>query len=242
VWRSQLVLEDSVPPEASAFLLPLAVPLHRDAGIEIKGIGPAALRRDADGRVTALVIPSAALSTRERLRRRWTRTLHLVASAPLQTGEDVLLAPPLLRGDAVQRVSFSAGDEHSFEPALALEVVRHMTHLRTPEVSRDLRHDCDRMLERGLELPNPTTMYLTAGPRLVGTLASHQRQRQLVGMVVGIGGGFIVALLALAYRVLSRVAARDQGKRNMQRRFEELQEELAQVDGALRELEPEKGS
>jgi len=245
IWRSQIVIAAVRRDLRSPLRLDLALPLAADTSIELRGRGPAALERDAEDRVTAILVPRAALGLESRVRGKNVLRLFLDSSAPMRAdASPAQLSPPLLQGDAVQRVVFAAGDMHSFEADPGLEIVRHMTHLASAEVSQDMQHRCDRLLGRRFDFPDPTAIYLTASSRLieagglVGKLASRAQQKHLVGLVTAVGGALLVVLLAFGYRQLSRMAARDSSHQQMQQRFEELNAELQQVDSTLDKLEP----
>lgn len=150
----------------------------------------------------------------------------VVVRAPLvRVGDEVVLAPPLARGESVQRLAVSGEGELRFEPAPSTGLVHDVGSWSDPGIAEGSRRAADAALG-GRDLPlDEAPIYLRASSSvLAGGLRGHAltaTERSRPGRILAV---LVFALLAAgcaaAYRRLGRDARIEQAEAVLREEFE----------------------
>lgn len=213
-WESRIVLDK---PGTEPVLVPLALPL---AG-PVEGV-PAStvLHRDERGRVVAVEVPA------------WRDQAGLRTVQPAPGGAAAALVPPLVAGEAVQRLDL---DGLRWEPDPALGLERRMRHTVPIGMDQAARRAVDRVLD-GRPVPRGSRVYVVADADVVaagglsGPVSSAGEVPLGVALAVGATFALVLGGGILGYRLLEGQARRERLERYMEDEF--VRRELEQVGRA----------
>ncbi|MCP4809291.1 MAG: hypothetical protein GY913_12065 [Proteobacteria bacterium] len=210
-WESEMRVRGS----DEVLIIELASPMADDVLLVDATPGDLSAVRDETGRITALRVDRFAGDR-----------VVVELSQPIRDE----LAAPLVDTSGLQRVTF---DGMYFEPTSSAGLHRHLRYLAQPEVTSSERRALDKQLGSRATLSDHP-MYLKADGRLAAGLTGEVRavgeRRAGVGLAAGSIFLGLMGGLALAYKMLARVARHEEDeaeKAQIQREREELRRELA---------------
>jgi hypothetical protein len=221
-WESSYVANagDDAPPSAPHrthridLLSPVVAELDaaRSPGVSV-------VRAPGDGH------PVVAIEVDEERVPSWRANVTVVLEEPLtHDGADVVLAPPLCRGPAVQRLDVSGEGDLRFEPASSLGLVHDVGWWTSPAVTERARHDADGLLgERAASLDEqPFYLEADSGDLSRGlrgrlpTAAERARPGVLLAVVVS---AFLILGCGAAYKRLAGDARVEQAEAALREEF-----------------------
>jgi hypothetical protein len=216
-WESSFIDNGPVDPAARWERIDLARPIAGELDAA-QSPGVAAIV-DAKGAIEAFVVDARRLPN-------WHDAVGIAIRAPLaHVDGDVVLSPPLARGDAVQRLVVSGEGDLRFEPAPGAGVVHNVGSWSTPGVSENARHDTNAWLGGGNTPLDLSPIYVQASsPALDHGLrgrALTATERAQPGLILAV---LVFVLLAGAsaatYRWLGRDARIEQAEAVLREEFE----------------------
>lgn len=247
VWVSTYVVPATIVAGRQQVHLPLAFPLAATTLFTAQDDWRE--QRDEHNQVVALEVQEQAFSgifvtPREMVRRLRIESKQVLAE---ETGE-VALAPPLLLGNAVQKIVLEDDHDLTFESSPELRVVRHVTHLATEDVSHIRRRQAEKLLNDGANPADRLSIYFVLNQRIVdsrgleGTIVSRMQHRRAVAIGAAGAGGLLALLLVFGYVQLTKRARRDQVRQQLDQKLSRLDLELEQIDSTINKLEPQSDS
>jgi hypothetical protein len=200
VWTSTL-LGNTV--DAGSARATMRVPLARPIDAELVAPSPGISSiLDGRGAIVAYAIDGARLPG-------WPARVQVTLRAKLaREGDDVVLAPPLVRGELVQRVDVTAGSGATFEPSADLRLERQLGSWSTEGVGERVRQNAAAELAADGEAPGDVTLYVRSeSPKLARGLrgrALTAEERARPGLLLALATfAILVAALLLVRRWLS---------------------------------------
>lgn len=153
----------------------------------------------------------------------WRDAIVVTVVQRFEKRDAVTLTPPLARGDTVQVVTVTGGDDLRFEPSRATELVRHVGFLAPDEIDHAARTQCDDLLGRRFAA-SATPIYVRGTSRvaaegLTGALTTSD-ERSRPGLVGAAFAFFAIGVgLVLLYRRLNGQARAEQAEAAIREEF-----------------------
>jgi hypothetical protein len=221
-WESSFIDNGPVDPAARWERIDLARPIAGELDA-VRSPGVAAIV-DGKGAILGFAVDARRVPN-------WHDAVTVTVRAPLTRagggggGGDVVLAPPLARGDSVQRIVVSGEGDLRFEPDPGLGVVHHVGSWSAPSVSEDARRETDARLEGGHAALDLAPIYvLGSSPAFEQGLrgrALTATERARPGLILAV---LVFVLLAgasaAAYRWLGHDARIEQAEAVLKQEFE----------------------
>ena len=196
VWESEVLM----PLREGEGTLPLAVPLPAEVEVLDSPYGVVEAIRNEQGQITDLALSEFPPHTERAVIR------------VRQPFEEDSLYPPLIQGDALQRITL---DGAFYEPSGEVGVYRHLNYLAQSDVTLRERRGLDRQLDGKRAKMDVQPMYLVADTRLTragglhGTLRPVGERKGTVAWFVGLTFAALLGFCGIGYRVLARTAKRE---------------------------------
>jgi hypothetical protein len=202
-WRSMYVENASTDPSASRERLDLAHPfigeLDADQSPGVRAI------TDGTGAIVAIAVDPQVLGT-------WQRLVAFTVRAPLaREGATVVLAPPLARGEGIQRLDVNGPGDLRFEPASSDGLVKNVGSWSTAGIDETARRAASAELgETSISLDEAPIFVVATSDAVARGLpgtALTAAERARPGLILaGILFVVLAAACGLAYRLLGREA------------------------------------
>ncbi len=156
----------------------------------------------------------------------WPARLQVTLRAKLaREGDDLVLEPPLVRGEVVQRIDVTAGRDARFEPAPELGLERHVGSWSAEGIGERARQSAGAQLAADGEARGDVTLYVRSdAPELARGLrgrALTAEERARPGLLLAVTTfAILVAALLLVRRWLSGIARIERAEAFLREEYE----------------------
>lgn len=233
-WKSTLLIRPEALPQAGCFYM---LPQDQNTRWEIENTWQPWLDIKTQDPQGAMLIVHASSNPTLHLPSR----LRILGQQKMTSSGTVAMHPALLRSAALQRIQVDT-QELSFIPDRAQGFVWQVNSWRRPDLPLRLVWALNRQWPQSKETHSALRIDLRVDEKMLARngiaveVQNMRGRRQLLLAFAGLLALGLVALLVPAFFYLSRKALHEEQHAQQAQKFQQLQEELAEVDNCLQSL------